>query len=176
MKSILTLFLLSYASITLSQTSRIELQQEFLVDQNRIGTLNVSTQQASLDKSLSSDLKSKVLRSSGPYSISNISDIELLVDTEKLKPYPDLKLSMTSFDNSDPLNISINRIDTLKDRDILRGQVDGFEFSQVKLVVYNGQMTGRISLSQDPKVLVIRSINGGISANYEVDTSDITFD
>lgn len=176
MKIPLTLFLLSYASLALSQTSRIEIQQDFLSDQDRIGTLNVSTQQASLDTSLSVDLKSKVLRSSGPYAISNMGDIQLLVDVEKSKSHPNLKLSMNSFNDSDLLNISINRIDTLKDRDILRGQVDGFEFSHVKLVVYNGQMTGRISLSQDQKVLVIRSINGGISANYEVDTSDITFD
>ena len=176
MKIVLTLFLLSYTSLALSQTSRIEVQQEFLADQSRIGTLNVSTQQSSLDKSLSTDLRAKVLRSSGPYAISNMSDIQLLVDVEKSKTHPDLKLSLNSFNDSDPLNISINRIDTLKDRNILRGQVDGQEFSQVKLVVYNGQMTGRISLSQDQKVLVIRSIDGGISANYEVDTSDITFD
>lgn len=176
MKPAITLFLLFYSAITLSQTSRIEVQQEFLSDQGGIGTFQVSTHQASLDKSLSTDLKSKVLRSSGPYAISNMNDITLLVDAEKSKPYPDLKLSMNSFNNSDPLNISINRIDTLKDRNILRGQVDGFASSHVKLVVYNGQMTGRISLSQDQKVLVIRSINGGISANYEIDTSDITFD
>lgn len=176
MKILSALFLFSYSALALSQTSRISVQQDFLADQDRIGTFQVSTQQASLDESLSADLRSKVLRSSGLYAISNMSDIQLLVNAEKSKSYPDLKLAMNSFNDSDPLNISISRIDTLKDRDILRGQVDGYAYSQVKLVVYNGQMTGRISLSQDPKVLVIRSINGGISANYEIDTSDITFD
>ena len=58
----------------------------------------------------------------------------------------------------------------------MRGKVDGFADSQVKLVVYNGQMSGRITLANDQKIMVIRSMDGGMTAHYEVDTSDITYD
>lgn len=176
MKIAVTTFLIAFSSVAFSQSSYLDIKQEFLSDRADFGAWEISTHQSMLDKSLSEGLKSNVLQSSGPYSITNMNEMQVLIDTEKSKTYPDLKLSLNSFKGRDPLNVSINRIDTRKERNILRGEVDGFNGSQVKLVVYNGQMTGRITFSTSQKVLVIRSINGGISANYEVDTSNITYD
>jgi len=176
MKIAITTLLLTFSSVTFSQSSYLEVEQEFLSDRADFGAWEVSTHQNALDKSLSDALKSRVLQSSGPYSIANMKEISKLIRSEKGKTYPDLKLSVNTFKGSKPLNISINRIDTRLERDILRGEVDGASGSQVKLVVYKGQMTGRVTFASSPKVLVIRSANGGIAANYEVDTTGITYD
>ncbi|WP_086929661.1 hypothetical protein [Agarilytica rhodophyticola] len=176
MKIAITTILIAFSSVAFAQGKYLEVKQEFLSDNANFGAWEVSSQQNLLDKSLSESLKSNILQSSGPYAITNMKDIQALINNEKSKLYPDLKLSVNTFKNQKPLEISINRIDTRQQREILRGQVDGVEGSNVKLVVYNGQMSGRVTFMGKQKVLVIRSMNGGIAANYEVDTSNITFD
>ncbi len=176
MKIAIPTFLIFFSSVAFSQTDYVEIKQEFLVERSDLGAWEVLTNESKLDTSLSKSLMPNVMQSSGPYTIANMHEIEALIEGEKTKFRPNLKLSLNTFAGSDPLNVSIDRIDTRYERNILRGQVDGFEGSQVKLVVYNGQMTGRITFASKQSVLVIRSIDGGISANYEVDTSDITYD
>lgn len=176
MKTALIVLLSILSSIVFAQDGRLKIKKGYLSEQAKFGGWEISTRKNLLNKSLSESLVNNVVRSSEPYTISNISEIKALIDTEKYKPSPDLLLSLNIFRKREALNLSITRIDTRQGREILRGTVDGYEESKVKLVVYNGQMTGRITLSKDPSVYVIRSVNGGISASYEIDTSDITYD
>lgn len=176
MKIAITATLIALSSAAFSQGNYLEVKQEFLSDSANFGAWEVSTHQNLLDKSLSESLKSNILQSSEPYAIPNMKEIQALINNEKSNFRPDLTLSINTFKGREPLNLSINTIDTRRERNILRGQVEGFDGSQVKLVVYNGQMTGRITFLDKQQVLVIKSINGGISANYEVDTSDISYD
>lgn len=176
MKIAISTLLITFSSIAFSQSNYLEVKQDFLSDSQSFGSWEISTHKSKLDKSLSESLKNNVLNSSEPYYISNINEIQSLIDSEKSKYQPSLNLSLNTFKGSKPLNVSIDRMSNHQGREILRGKVDGFADSQVKLVVYNGQMSGRITLSNNQKIMVIRSMDGGMTAHYEVDTSDITYD
>lgn len=175
MKPLIAALYITLPALAFAQTDHLKIKNEPLSSRDSFGAMEILNQKDMLDQSLSDSLKSDVLRSSEPYTITNMSEIQGLIDNEKTKLYPDFRLSMHTFEGSAPVSILVNRIDTIRQRHILRGEVYGLTGSQVKLVVYDGKMSGRIIFSDQQKVLVIRSINGGISANYEVDTRNITY-
>ena len=172
----IALILLTFTTSSFSQNNALEIEQAFLFQKNDLSALEINTEQLKLNNNLSQSLTSHIVHSSEAYSIANIKEIQTRIAAEANKAQPNLELTLNTFTNQKPLNLSINSIKNIAGRYILRGKVTGMKQSKVKLVAYQQQLSGRITLDARKRVLVIRSLASGISANYEIDTSDITYD
>ncbi|GLS26831.1 hypothetical protein [Marinibactrum halimedae] len=176
MKIAITTALIAFSSIAISEERVLEIQQQFLSDRTELGAWEIENHAANLNKSLSADLMKNVTQHTQPFYVSNIKALQSAINTEKTAKNPQLRLSVDTFEGQAPLTLMIDQISTRHTRDILRGKVEGHDDSRVKLVVHNRKMSGQIAFASTEKVLVIRSMEGGATATYEVDVSDITYD
>jgi len=176
MKTIIPILSLVVSSYVYSQESYLKVEQDYLYNKASFSSATeIAPHKEALDKVFSLSLKDNVIRRSEPFSIENMSDIEGMISTENFTTQPNLNLRFTTFEEDSPIDLKINRMKNSLGRKILRGQVDGHPESEVKLVIYDGGLSGRISYTNSDRVIVIHSLNN-ISAVYEIDVSDITYD
>ncbi len=174
MKFTTTLFILSFSPFVFSQ-SEVNLQQEYLKDKSSFGAWEINQKSNSLDKGLSFSLQDKVLRKSEPFVVGNLATLKKSLVSESYRAKPELIIRLNTFSSYKSTDLKIDNILEVDDRYILRGEVENASGSKVKLVVHENEISGRITYPNSHNVTVIYSLDG-VSAVYDIDVSDITYD
>lgn len=170
------LILLSlFASISFSQTSEIEMIQDYLSNDKTLAPFAIGEYETKLENTLGPTLKARVTGKSNLFRL-NVTAMKNKIDHEFGKKFPKIDLSINLLSDQFVRKIEITGVDSTLGRIILRGDVKGMPNSEVQLLYYQNIITGRISLGDNEHIILLRSTPDGVTGSFEVNAKDLKYD
>ena len=175
MKYIAILFLLLGSPLLYAQSARIDMVETFLINDSNQSLWQIEEKEKEIQTGLSELMQERVLRKGKAFR-ANALAIKNLAHTEMKSTKPSMNLSMRLFDDKAASLITIDKINVAHGRTIMRGSLAGVPGSKVRLIEYNGALSGTMSYPKTETVVVLLSDGADVSAAYEVDIAGLEFD
>lgn len=175
MKHLLMIYIALASFLAHAQTDSIELVDEYLSNDTNQSLPHINNEKEQLEKGLPTMMKDHIIRKEQAFRVRTKA-LKNGIQQQFDKEQPELNLSIRLFEGDGVSNILIHTINQSEGRTFMYGTIKEKPGSKVNLVEYQGSLSGVVRYSGSKKVVLLHSGEGSVSATYEVDTTNVTYD